>query len=437
MKTSRTNHSRNCGSVLLVALLLTAVVGMILFSYLQLIQARTKVRARSLAWNSAIPVLEGGIEEAFTHLEDDPIMSANGWTATTINAAIVYQKSRTNSDNTYYLVTLSNVTTTPIISPVIYSQGFVPAPLGQGYISRLVQVITTNPITFSKAVAAKGFVDLAGQSTVDSFDSSNTNYSTGGRYDPAKRRANGGVVTNSRGTPAIDVSNGHIYGPVDTGPGGTVTTAGGGTVGDLSWSSNYTGIEPGYTNNDMNVSYPDQVPPAGAQLWLPVITTAAQGIVSTNTYILANGNYAAVSGLNMNSHDTMLVTGNCSLYIGGDFSMGSGCAIYIAPGATLSLYMDGGTTTLSGNGIVNQTGVASSFSYYGTTNNTTIKYTGQADFIGTINAPEADFTISGGANVCGAAIVNTYTSKSAGAALHFDESLSNRGLFKLVSYREL
>ena len=49
----------------------------------------------------------------------------------------------------------------------------------------------------------------------------------------------------------------------------------------------------------------------------------------------------------------------------------------------------------------------------------------------------ADFTLTGGANFYGAAIVNTYSSKSAGAGFHFDEALSYRGNFKLLSYKEL
>src|SRR4029077_17504126 len=114
---------------------------------------------------------------------------------------------------------------------VIYSQAFVPAPLTTGYISRLVQISVTNPIAFSKAIAAKGVVSFGGSgSVVDSFDSSNTNYSTGGKYDITKRRGNGGIVTDSTAAPAIAVGNAHVYGVTDTGPGGTVTVQGAGTV---------------------------------------------------------------------------------------------------------------------------------------------------------------------------------------------------------------
>jgi hypothetical protein len=397
---------------------------LILVSYLQLVQGRTKIRARSQAWNTAIPVLEGGIEEAFTHLQDDKAtMTANNWAAVTTNSTVVYQKTRTNDDASYYFVTISNALT---VSPVIYSKGYVPAPLGQGYISRLVQVILVTSSTFNKAIQAKGLIDLSGQSIVDSYDSSNTNYSTGGQYDPSKHKANGSVVSDSRNNPAVNVGNGHIYGQIDTGPGGTVTVNGGGTVGDTNWS---TGIEPGWTNNDANLSFQDQYPPPGYQLWVP----PPAGI--TNDFIMNNGNFAFASGLSLKG--SLLVQGTCNLYIGGNFTINAGGSIYIAPGAKLNLYMNGSTTSMGGGGILNASGYAANFSYYGTTNNTTISYSGQSDFIGTINAPEANVTLSGGASFYGAAIVNTYVSKSSGAGLHYDESLGGPGILKLVSYREL
>ena len=123
-------------------------------------------------------------------------------------------------------------------------------------------------------------------------------------------------------------------------------------------------------------------------------------------------------------------------YITGDFTLNSGSFIYIAPGASFTVYV-AGNTKVNGNGIINGTGKASNFSYIGLPTNTSINYAGSADFIGTINAPEADVQITGGANMIGAAIVNTYTSKSSNVGFHFDESLINIGPLKLVSYREL
>jgi hypothetical protein len=433
-KTSR----RENGSVLAITLVFGAVVGVILLSYLELLESRTKIRARSLAWNQAIPVLEQGIEEAFSHLHEDLVLSSNKWTVIGTNLTMVYRRGRTNSDSSYFIVTISNATSYPYNAPVIYSQGFVPAPYQQGFISRLVRVQVTNWVTFNKAIQSKAMIDLNGQSIVDSFDSSNTNYSTGGRYDPAKRRSNGNVATDSRNTPAVDAGNGHIYGVADTGPGGTCSTTAGGTIGDLNWTS---GIEPGYTNDDMNVSYPDVQPPDTTG-W------AALSSVSTNysgpltnfpsvQYMLGNQNYIYPGDFSINSGNVMVINGTASLYVSGKFSMNGGTTIYIAPGAKLNLWVNGSTTTFTGGGVINDSGLAANLSYYGTTNNTTIKYSGGSTFVATLYAPEADFTLSGGASFIGAVIINSYTSKSSGAAMHYDESLAGPGQLKLLAYREL
>jgi hypothetical protein len=444
MKLLPANSARSQrASALVMALVFGLVVGIVLASYLALLKSRMLIRARSFSWNSAIPVLEAGIEEALTHLHaDGAILNVNGWTNSGSGATRVFKRRRDFSDGSYCVVTISNAVNFPFTAPIIYSHGFAPAPLGQGYLSRRVRVDLTNAVIFSSAIAAKGQVDLNGQTTVDSFDSGNTNYSTGGLYDAAKRKDNGRVVTDSNANPAIDAGNGHIYGISDTGPTGTTSTTAGGTIGDLVWSAGNSGIETGYANYDMNVYYPDQIEPPSSPSW-PAGPASGPSGAGFNYPLIVGPHYAyemnnesnKVSG-SFSLNGSMIVVGNCSLYVAGDFTINGSGQLTIAPNASLTLYV-GGNTSVGGNGIINNAGLASNFAYYGLTNNTNIKITGNFDFIATVNAPEADFVLTGGANFYGAAIVNSYTSKSAGAGFHFDEALSYRGSFTLLSYLEL
>ena len=73
-------HRRTGGSVLLAAMLTVTVVGLALGSYLWLVAHQNLSTMRSLAWNSAIPVVEAGVEEALTQLYHNDIdhLSANG-----------------------------------------------------------------------------------------------------------------------------------------------------------------------------------------------------------------------------------------------------------------------------------------------------------------------------------------------------------------------
>src|SRR6266852_1026300 len=89
------NAKSDSGSVLVTALVMSAVIALILGSYLTLLASRNRITMRSQAWNEAIPVLEAGIEEAFAHLHNDTgTLTANGWSAVLINSNLVYQKSR-------------------------------------------------------------------------------------------------------------------------------------------------------------------------------------------------------------------------------------------------------------------------------------------------------------------------------------------------------
>ena len=60
------SHAR--GSVLIVSLLTVTILSMILASYLSMSQRQSVSVARSQAWNAAIAVAEGGVEEALAQL---------------------------------------------------------------------------------------------------------------------------------------------------------------------------------------------------------------------------------------------------------------------------------------------------------------------------------------------------------------------------------
>src|SRR5436309_826075 len=72
---------RSQGSALLLALLTAFVICIALTTYLYLVSNQNRSVMRSLAWNSSIPVVEAGVEEALTQLNYTTVvdMDANGW----------------------------------------------------------------------------------------------------------------------------------------------------------------------------------------------------------------------------------------------------------------------------------------------------------------------------------------------------------------------
>ena len=89
-------------------------------------------------------------------------------------------------------------------------------------------------------LAAKGAIQFQGNSYLDSFDSADSNYSTDGNYDPAKRKDTAMALTNSKASGAVRLASAKIYGSATTGPGGSVTIAGG-TIGDAAWVAGQVG----------------------------------------------------------------------------------------------------------------------------------------------------------------------------------------------------
>ena len=106
--------------------------------------------------------------------------------------------------------------------------------------------------------------------------------------------------------------------------------------------------------------------------------------------------------------------------------------------------MAGATTTISGNGVANDTAQAKNFAYYGLPGNTTINITGNGAFFGTIYAPQADFNLKGSGNTStddftGASITKS-TKMTGNFNFHYDESLislTTLGGFDAVGWQEL
>jgi hypothetical protein len=118
--------------------------------------------------------------------------------------------------------------------------------------------------------------------------------------------------------------------------------------------------------------------------------------------------------------------------------------IHIGPGASLTVYMAGATTTISGNGVVNDTAQAKNFQYYGLPTNTAINLTGNGAFYGTIYAPQADFNLKGSGNnsiddFTGSSITKT-TTMTGNFNFHYDDSLrflTTLGGYDAGSWEEL
>ena len=434
------------GSILVITLLTAFVIGVGVASYLVLVSNQNYSTMRSLAWNTTIPLAEAGIEEALTHLNDDSGITDNYWISQQSNGQTVYRKRRVlGSDGSFYSVTISNANSTP----VIFSKGAVPGPLHSASATRALRVTTVPKGLFRPAVFTKLGISLSADFQVDSFDSADPAFSSSGKYDPAKPKANGNLASISTQAGAIDIQDAKISGHVYTPPTGSYTLGVNGMVGDQAFQSNPANagkVQAGYYSSDLNATIPDATPAAGWQTFAYPLG----GLINGTSYslILLSGRYQLPPGTTLKGK--VLVLGDATLYVPQDariqFDTGDSIEINSGFSGSLKIY-NASNADASFRDISNDSGLATRFSYVGlpTTAGTKATFTssGVLASAGTIYAPNQDLVLtgpsSGNQNFVGAITANSL-SMNGHVSLHFDEALAKSGglpKFVIDSYVEI
>lgn len=412
---------RESGNTLVLTLVMTLTISTVLGSYLALISSRYKVTIRSQSWNAAVPVMEAGIEEALTHIQDDlNNPGANGWTLGTLGGQPVYFKQRTFSDGSYFLVNIYYGSGGTTNLPYVYSTGYVPLPFSSStYVSRTAKITGTNTPLINLAFGAVDSITMHGNGLAsDSFNSSNPALSTNGQYDPTKTSTNGSVAS--------------VYGPVSF---GNHSIAGNLYLGPTATSGVSSGQVSGQIYTDFNVSFPDVVLPSTS--WVPASTSTVGGKTVYN--FTSSGDYS-VGGSN-----DILVQPGVTVRLRVDATSFSPGNIHIlstnGTSGTLTVYQVSGSAGMSGN-VTIDSGRARNFWYFGLPGVTSVTYGGNSSFIGVMYAPEADLTLNGGGNnngLIGASITKSIT-MNGHYDFHFDEDLLSVGpsrSYIVTSWKEL
>jgi type II secretory pathway pseudopilin PulG len=384
------------GTVLMVIMVLSVILALLMASYLLMVETQSLAVARSQVWNQALDVAEAGVEEGMAQLNCPGVttnnLATNSWSSLGGGS---YSKTSYLGSN-YYTVIIDSTNVNPVITATSYTY----FPNKSKYLSRTVQVLARPAFsaTNGAAILVNSNITFSGFNvTVDSFDSSNPDYSTNGLYDPNKPLDHGDVISISSLSNAIYIGDSKIYGTVHTGPNGIVgyDTAknAGYSVGDSNYvNSSTVGIESGHDLADATY-FPSDVTLPNV-MW----STAAGGAkYKVNgvmfDYVLDNTANWQVSSL---SSSVYVNSPGTVLYVTGSVSLGSGTEIYIAPGASFTLYVGGASASIGGQGVLNTSGLARNFTYYGLPSNTSFGLQANASFTGVIYAPEAYVSIGGG-----------------------------------------
>jgi len=422
---------------LVVTMVLCGILVLLMGSYVGVVETQSLAVARSQSWNYAIVAAEAGVEEAMAHINSGVgtnNLATNSWASVGTG---LYSKTNTLGSS-YSVVTIEVAPAVTNAYPVIISKSYVPTPIRTATVSRTVQVNTKARITppVPGGLVAMQSINFSGSGiATDSFDSSNTNYSTGGLYDSTKALDNGDVSILNTNSGSFVIQNATIKGTVNAPPGGTmgntVTIGSGGSVGDSNWVTNgYTGVEPGHFTNNATYAAADVTLPALS--WTPTkklknsLNVPGVGMF---IYYFDNSTPWEISDI---SGSVYIDQTNVVLWVTNSLTIGSGSEIYIAPGASLTMYVSAAAANISGQGVVNSTGLAQDFTYYGLPSNTSITFGANAAFVGGIYAPEASFSLGGGGSstydFIGKALVQSIK-MNGHYHFHFDQGLNLGQIF--------
>lgn len=474
----RTCKNSEQGSLLLASMCIAGIIAIALASFLTMAQSENISIYRSQTWNNSITLTESGTEEAlalinkYSGTSTSPENWTNSalWDGWSLVAPNVYYVQRyIGSDN--YQVYITNLNDKPTIKATGYVQwtyqsasaspqtmfaaiGLNPAPSS---VNRSVVITTGRNSPFTGAILVKKGVVLNG-GTVDSFNSQDPNYSTNGHFIVSKRKAGGdiGTIESNVVAAVTDTGGAFVYGHVATGPNSTVTSSGSGSIGDIGWiNGGSTGVEPGWSRSDMNVTIQDAALPnmTGAFVYSGLSSfpsgSPGSGNTTNYTYLVSpvggSGKYKITDNVNLGGSQTMCINGNVSLYFSSTANnsfVNSGSAfIYLTPGSNLKMYFGGGAS-VTGGGVVNSSGFATNCAFYGLPGCTALTYSGSSGFVGTVYAPEADVTLSGGTtgmNFVGSLVGNS-VNISGSYSFHYDESLGGpvqQPFYYITSWKEV
>jgi len=290
-------------------------------------------------------------------------------------------------------------------------------------VSRRIEVIAAPQFnsSFHYALLMANSVTMNGGSYIDSFSSKDTLDFPGGFYTNAAWLAalqnpapafgvtsleSGNVATNNSTNSNLNGMN--VYGSLAySGP----TVAGTSNVqGNISTPFNVP-IQP--TSDPSAGSYSTSLPS-------PVIAgTKLNPTVYKLTDLTVNGGQTLlITGPNPGSDNNYVV-----IWVTGTWKINGGGTITSAPNVHVTYYLDNGAT-INGSALINGSGLAENLQIIGVGSNQTFKLDGGGTFIGTVNAPGWDITLSGSGDFSGAFIGKTMT-MTGGARVHYDVALQD------------
>jgi len=441
------------GSVLIVALMLCAIIGISLASYLQLARSTLSMSSRAFYSNASLNLAELGLERAMWSVNKmvagDPTAAWSGWTTAGATAQRTFSGYAFDQNTTGFVrVYVSNYLGTTG-TPQFTTRSTI-TPANGPVIEKWVQVTLSPRSRFSNGLVAKDSIRFRGNNaSVDSWNSDPDNDTSTPAipYSARVRNDKGSIGSASVSVGAISVQNADIWGYVATG-GAPPTIGRQGLVGPFGTAAGT--MDPASVSTDFSASFDVVTAPTSAAYSIAAITSNTSLPRGADTPAADGKYYYSAPSVNLNNQ-TLTITNKVvltltstttSINIGG----GSG-ELHINAEATLECYA-AGDVKIAGNGIFNGCSNAAganqpiSCQFYGTGTSAAkqnYQIAGNGTLSAVVYAPNASLKINGNGNVSGSFVANDITVVG-NAAFHYDESLGNfagNSPFGITNWEEL
>ena len=381
--------ARAKGSIVLVALIFSAVISTLVGTYLKLVVGEYQRADSTFMYNALINLAEAGAEEAMWSITNDDWSDwEDGGTYKIQQVSNVSLGTGTSGE---YSVMVEN----PSGDPIIYVEAI--AGLKDGRIIRKQIKLELIPRSFfANGLVAKEVLQVnGGAATIDSYDSN------AGSPDPTLNRNDlARVGTVSVQFEDLDAGNSDIYGYVATG-GGSPAFGPNAKVYGSDWNNGDPNIDPTRVTLDFTADLPPVDPPtmgvgARGDTDADIVFITATG--SPDSVTISGGIADApieyhLSSLNMMNNRQLVVNSHLLMRVDGDVNISQ---LTINNSYSLVLYVNG-DITVSGIDYANNNTKAETFVVYGTNNTTvkTITLNGSANMTAAVYAPNADIVING------------------------------------------
>ena len=426
MKPLRPTFSRSRrGSVLIVAMLVTAMLALVLGSYFNLSLTSSRQTRRTFDRDTAFHLAEAGIEEAIWSYNQKLSGSASAWDGWNTDGAAAWKKfadftlttSSTGSVKVYASTTSPSASTKPVVVAESTVQTGTANPVTQ-----MIEVTLRRRSFFANGLTARQQLLFRGTNTsFDSWDSDPDNdpSTPAVDYGAATRNDLGGIASASVDSTAALINHASIYGYVSTG-GAAPQVGNDGLIGSFAAAPGT--VDPARVATDFNASFPAVTAPVDGTWISPLGPTLGVAGASTRWRTAA---------LTLSGKQTLTILGNVTLVITAEhgqtaLTLTGQASIIISPGASLTVYT-AGNIHAAGNGVANANVQPVSFQIWGTDttdSGQSINLAGNGALRAVIYAPQGDVSLNGNGNMMGAVTARNIT-LTGNAAFHYDHALSD------------